>query len=57
MYVAQTLGKENDIYKDIINGIAKLPKQIENILKDEPLFEKYANYLKNQKMPTILGEV
>lgn len=57
MYVAQTLGKENDIYKDIINGIAKLPKQIENILKDEPLFEKYANYLKIKKMPTILGEV
>ena len=55
MYVAQTLGKENDIYKDIINGIAKLPKQIENILKDEPLFEKYANYLKNQKDAYYIG--
>ena len=52
MYVAQTLGKENDIYKDIINGIAK---QIENILKDEPLFEKYANYLKNQKDAYYIG--
>ena len=45
MYVAQTLGKENDIYKDIINGIAKLPKQ----------FEKYANYLKNQKDAYYIG--
>ena len=42
MYIAQTLGKENEIYKDIIKGIARLPEQLEEILKDEPLFEKYA---------------
>ncbi len=55
MYVAQTLGKENDIYKDIIKGIAKLPKQLEEILKDEPLFEKYAGYLKDLHDAYFIG--
>lgn len=55
MYIAQTIGKENDIYKDIIKDIANLPKQIENILADEALFEKYANYLKDQKDAYYIG--
>lgn len=55
MYIAQTLGKENNIYKDIIKGIAKLPKHIENILKDEAIFEKYASYLKDQHDAYYIG--
>ena len=55
MYIAQTLGKENAIYKDIIKGIAQLPKQIENILKDEEIFEKYAYYLKDQHDAYYIG--
>lgn len=55
MYIAQTIGKENDIYKDIIKDITNLPKQIENILADEALFEKYANYLKDQKDAYYIG--
>lgn len=55
MYIAQTIGKENDIYKDIIKDIANLPKQIENILADKALFEKYANYLKDQKDAYYIG--
>lgn len=55
MYIAQTLGKENAIYKDIIKGIAQLPKQIENILKDEEIFEKYAYYLKDQQDAYYIG--
>lgn len=55
IYIAQTLGKENDIYKDIIKGISQLPKQIENILKDEKVFEKYADYLKDQHDAYYIG--
>lgn len=55
IYIAQTLSKENDIYKDIIKGIAQLPKHIENILKDEEIFEKYANYLKDQHDAYFIG--
>lgn len=55
IYIAQTLGKENEIYKDIIKGIAQLPEHIENILKDEPVFEKYANYLKDQHDAYYIG--
>ena len=43
--------------KTLLTELLNCLKQIENILKDEPLFEKYANYLKIKKMPTILGEV
>ena len=55
MYIAQTLGKENEIYKDIIKGIARLPEQLEEILKDEPLFEKYAGYLKELHDAYFIG--
>lgn len=55
IYIAQTLGKENDIYKDIIKGISQLPKQIENILNDEKVFKKYANYLKDQHDAYYIG--
>ncbi len=55
MYIAQTLGKENDVYKDIIKGIADLPKQLEKILEDEPLFEKYAGYLKDLHDAYFIG--
>lgn len=55
MYIAQTLGQENSIYKEIIKGIAELPGHIENILKDEPIFEKYAGYLKEQHDAYYIG--
>ena len=55
VYIAQTLGKENDIFKDIINDIVQLPKQIEDILKDEKVFQKYANYLKDQHDAYYIG--
>ena len=42
MYIAQSLGKEDEDYRELIAGISDLPKQIEMILKDEKLFEKYA---------------
>ena len=45
MYIAQSLGKEDEDYRELIAGISDLPKQIEMILKDEKLFEKYAKYL------------
>lgn len=55
MYIAQTLGKKNEVYKDIIKDITLLPKQIKNILKDEKVFKKYANYLKNQHDAYYIG--
>ncbi len=55
MYIAQTLGKKSEIYRDIIKDIILLPKQIKNILKDEKIFEKYANYLKKQHDAYYIG--
>ena len=55
MYIAQTLGKKSEIYRDIIKDITLLPNQIKNILKDEKLFEKYANYLKKQHDAYYIG--
>ena len=55
IYIAQSLGKEDEIYKDLIKGIAKLPQQIEDILKDEKIFENYANYLKDQHDAYYIG--
>lgn len=55
MYVAQSLGKENDVYKDIIKGISELPKYIENILNDAPIFEEYAGYLKDKGEAYYIG--
>ena len=55
MYVAQTLGKENDAYKDIIKGIGELPKHIEKILAEESIFENYANYLKDKGEAYYIG--
>lgn len=55
MYIAQALGKENEIYQDIVKGLTKLPKQIEAILKDEQIFKKYANYLKDMHDAYYIG--
>lgn len=55
MYVAQSLGKENDAYKEIIKGISELPKHIKNILNDEPIFKKYADYLKDKGEAYYIG--
>ena len=55
MYIAQTLGKKSEIYRDIIKDITLVPNQIKNILKDEKLFEKYANYLKKQHDAYYIG--
>ena len=55
MYIAQSLGKEDEDYRELIAGISDLPKQIEMILKDEKLFEKYAKYLQNQHDAYFIG--
>lgn len=55
MYIAQALGYENEHYKHIIEGIASLPEHIENILKDEKIFEEYARYLTNLRDAYYIG--
>lgn len=55
MYVSQALGNENENYKHIIEGIASLPKHIENILNDEKIFEGYAKYLTDLKDAYYIG--
>lgn len=55
MYIAQALGNENEDYKRIIEGIASLPQHIENILKDERIFARYAEYLKDLRDAYYIG--
>lgn len=55
MYIAQALGNENEDYKRIIEGIASLPQHIENILKDEKIFARYAEYLKDLRDAYYIG--
>ena len=55
IYVAQNLGKENNIYCELIQGIKQLPKQVEQLLQDETVFEKYAMYLKEQHDAYYIG--
>lgn len=55
MYIAQALGNIDEDYQAIIEGIASLPKYIENILNDAAIFESYAKYLENQRDAYYIG--
>ncbi|MDD8048493.1 MAG: glutamine--fructose-6-phosphate transaminase (isomerizing) [Thomasclavelia sp.] len=57
IYAAQTLGFESKNYKEVIDGIRKLPSQIENILKDADTFEEYANFLKDRNDAYYIGRL
>lgn len=55
IYIAQNLGKDSSIYQELICEIKKLPNQVEQILQDEAIFEKYAMYLKDQHDAYYIG--
>lgn len=55
IYIAQSLGKEDKDYHELIVGISNLPNQIEMILKDEKIFENYAKYLQDQDDAYFIG--
>lgn len=52
-YIAQRL--ERNIHDDVIEQLASIPQYVENILKDEPLFAKYAEMLKDQHDAYFIG--
>lgn len=52
-YVAQKLGHKPDM--NILNQLSTLSNYVENILKDEPLFESYAELLKDKKDCYFIG--
>lgn len=55
MYIAQSLGIKNAEYKKIVQGIANLPEQIEEILSHKDVFDHYASYLKDKHDAYYIG--
>ena len=52
-YMAQSLNQ--NVHDDVIQQLQLIPQYVENILKDEPLFEQYAHMLEDQHDAYFIG--